>query len=130
MRSVRPRTIDPKRVHFALRKTARRLVEEQELRFRHESASQGGALLYGVRERGGHPARVVGPRRSSSRIAIARRCDGALLPAGAPDAQERGPQVGVQRRFRAEHHVLVHGQPGTEADALQGAGRCRALPGQ
>ena len=113
---------DPRsqRVHLALGEPARRLVEQQELRLRHEGAGQRGPLLNCVGERGGHPAGVVrgtelvehghGPRRHA-----------ALLAAGAPDAEEGRSEVAAQGRFGAEHHVLVHGQARTEADPLQGA---------
>ncbi len=121
MRSVSPRILEPSAVHLALGQPARRLVEQQELRLRHEGAGQRGALLNGVGQGGGEPAGIVGGAE------LVEDLHGAgghppLLPARAPQPEEGRRQVAVQPRLGPEHDVLVHRQSGAQADALQRAG--------
>ena len=113
---------DPRaqRVHLALGQPAGGLVEQEELRLGHEGAGQRGALLYRVGQGGREPAGVVGRAELVEDLQGAGR-DPPLLPARPPQPEEGGPQVAAEHRFGAEHHVLVHGQPGAQPDALEGA---------
>ena len=121
MRSVRLADPRAQRVHLALGQPAGGLVEQQEAWLRHEGPGQRGPLLDGVGQRGRESTGVVGRPELVEDLHGPGR-DPALLPARPPQAEERRCQVAAEPRLGAEHDVLVHGQPGAQPDALEGAG--------
>ncbi len=123
------------RAHLALGQPAGRFVEQQQLWLCHQRASP--ARPASARRRAGRAE--AGPRTPQPR---ARRGSPSPAPRfGAPPGsnattREGGDRIAVQYRLGAEHHVLAHGQPGAQPDALQGAGNAelgqvmRVVPSQ
>ena len=115
-------------VHVVLAEAAGRLVEQQQLRARDQRAGQRDPLLDAV----GQAARAAGRRRrrrrasSSAASARSRSARSSRSERGRPSSadSEAGPRVALG----ADHHVLEHGQPGEQPDALQRAGD--AEPGE
>jgi hypothetical protein len=107
-------------VHLVLGQPGGGLVEEEQVGLGDEGAGEGDALLHRVRE----AARVAvgvalgiqldqGPLR-----ALAQQ---PVVLVGVGQGEDGGHETRLRVPVRTDHHVLEHGQPGEQADALQRA---------
>ena len=108
-------------------KPAGGLVEQEEHGIEHEGPGDGDALLESVGER---VPEAVAPDRPCQGGRAWRRplFERLLFPGASWQSEHRRDQARPQRRLRAGHDVLDHGEAVPQLDPLQGAGDAHTEP--